>query len=161
MLVLSTLSPPSLPQGRLLSAYRAQIHSYLYLTSLVLAVPLSLALAYAAAPGRGVSFDTDFDLSSALKRAAGGGLAGALAMVLQVLLLMPMRTIMNYQYRYGGKVVDGAKKLYGDGGVRRYYAGMGAALYVAPLLPLSLSLSCPEQVCSSPRHTAHRASPTS
>ncbi|KAF8752842.1 CAAX prenyl protease N-terminal, five membrane helices [Rhizoctonia solani] len=42
-----------------------------------------------------------FDLKGALKRALGGGLSGAAAMVLQVLTLMPLRTIMNYQYRHG------------------------------------------------------------
>lgn len=52
-------------------------------------------------------------------------------MVIQVLSLMPMRTIMNYQYRYGGGMVSSAKKLYNDGGMKRYYAGLGAALYVA------------------------------
>lgn len=71
---------------------------------------------------------TSFDLPAALRRAAGGGLAGALAMVLQVLLLMPLRTVMNYQYRYGGKVGDGVRGMYREGGVKRYYAGMGAAL---------------------------------
>jgi hypothetical protein len=43
-----------------------------------------------------------------------------------------MRTIMNYQYRYGGGMVSSAKKLYNDGGMKRYYAGLGAALYVSP-----------------------------
>ncbi|CAE6486541.1 unnamed protein product, partial [Rhizoctonia solani] len=45
--------------------------------------------------------DVEFDLKGALKRALGGGLSGAAAMVLQVLTLMPLRTIMNYQYRHG------------------------------------------------------------
>jgi hypothetical protein len=49
-------------------------------------------------------------------------------MVIQVLSLMPMRTIMNYQYRYGGGMVSSAKKLYSDGGYKRYYAGLGPAL---------------------------------
>ena len=133
ILALTILSPPSLPLLPL-SPYRAQIHLYTHFTSLVLSIPLALSLALSAAPGRSVSFSTDFDLGSALERAAGGGLAGALAMVLQVLLLMPMRTVMNYQYRYGGSVRDGVGKLYADGGVRRYYAGMGAALYVLLLL---------------------------
>jgi hypothetical protein len=35
---------------------------------------------------------------------------------------------MNYQYRYGGGMVSSAKKLYNDGGMKRYYAGLGAAL---------------------------------
>lgn len=69
-----------------------------------------------------------FDLKGALKRALGGGLSGATAMVLQVLLLMPIRTIMNYQYRHGSSLGAATKTLYYDGGIRRYYAGMSAAL---------------------------------
>ncbi|KAJ1552189.1 hypothetical protein HK405_012308, partial [Cladochytrium tenue] len=43
----------------------------------------------------------NFDLDKALKRALGGGVSGAAAMVVQVFTLMPLRTVMNYQYRYG------------------------------------------------------------
>jgi hypothetical protein len=78
--------------------------------------------------GRGVSRSIDFDLGEALKKAAGGGLAGALAMILQVLTLMPLRTIMNYQYRYGGTLKESVRNLCHDGGYKRYYAGLGAAL---------------------------------
>jgi hypothetical protein len=81
-----------------------------------------------AVTGRGVSYENDFDLVRALKSAAGGGVAGAAAMIVQVLTLMPMRTIMNYQYRYGGGIKDAVRKLWRDGGFRRYYAGLGAAL---------------------------------
>jgi hypothetical protein len=70
-----------------------------------------------------------FDLKGALMRALGGGLSGAAAMVLQVLLLMPIRTIMNYQYRHGTSLTVATKTLYQDGGYGRYYAGMGAALF--------------------------------
>jgi hypothetical protein len=78
--------------------------------------------------GRGVSRSVDFDLAEALKKAGGGGLAGAIAMILQVLSLMPLRTIMNYQYRYGGSLKESVRNLYHDGGLPRYYAGLGAAL---------------------------------
>jgi hypothetical protein len=64
-----------------------------------------------------------------LKRALGGGLSGAAAMVLQVLLLMPIRTIMNYQYRHGTSLSVATKTLYEDGGLGRYYQGIGAALF--------------------------------
>lgn len=37
----------------------------------------------------------EFDWRGALKKAAGGGIAGAMAMVIQVLTLMPLRTIMK------------------------------------------------------------------
>ncbi|ORY68261.1 mitochondrial carrier domain-containing protein [Pseudomassariella vexata] len=76
--------------------------------------------------------DVEFDLKSALKRALGGGLSGAAAMVLQVLLLMPVRTIMNYQYRHGSSFTAATGTLYQDGGIRRYYQGIGAALIQGP-----------------------------
>jgi hypothetical protein len=72
---------------------------------------------------------SQFDLKGALKRALGGGLSGAAAMILQVLLLMPIRTIMNYQYRHGTSLTTATKTLYQDGGYGRYYAGMSAALF--------------------------------
>ncbi|KIJ40219.1 hypothetical protein M422DRAFT_75728 [Sphaerobolus stellatus SS14] len=77
--------------------------------------------------------DTDFDFKKALKGALGGGLSGAAAMVLQVLLLMPLRTIMNYQYRFGTSTTTATKILYADGGFGRYYQGLGAALIQGPV----------------------------
>ncbi|KAL2881075.1 hypothetical protein SGCOL_003734 [Colletotrichum sp. CLE4] len=77
--------------------------------------------------------DTNFDLKAALMRALGGGLSGAAAMVLQVLTLMPIRTIMNYQYRFGSGFREATRTLYEDGGVRRYYQGIGAALIQGPI----------------------------
>lgn len=35
---------------------------------------------------------------------------------------------MNYQYRFGTTFTAATKTLYRDGGVRRYYQGIGAAL---------------------------------
>jgi pantothenate kinase len=60
-------------------------------------------------------------------------LSGALAMVLQVLLLMPIRTIMNYQYRHGHSFTVATRTLYQDGGYFRYYQGMSAALVQGPV----------------------------
>ncbi|OWO98261.1 mitochondrial substrate carrier protein [Marssonina coronariae] len=77
--------------------------------------------------------DVKFDLKGALKRALGGGLSGAAAMVLQVLLLMPLRTIMNYQYRFGTSFTAATRTLRHDGGLGRYYQGMGAALVQGPV----------------------------
>lgn len=55
------------------------------------------------------------------------------AMVVQVCSLMPLRTCMNYQYRYGMSMTSALKTLYADGGIRRYYRGISAALVQAPL----------------------------
>ncbi|KAF8435501.1 mitochondrial carrier [Boletus edulis BED1] len=77
--------------------------------------------------------DVEFDLGTALKRALGGGLSGAAAMVLQVLALMPLRTVMNYQYRYGTTSTQAIKTLYEDGGWTRYYQGLTAALVQGPV----------------------------
>jgi hypothetical protein len=70
-------------------------------------------------------------------------------MVLQVLTLMvrppslllffrstypkPIRTIMNYQYRYGTTTAAAAKTLYRDGRFSRYYQGLSAALIQGPV----------------------------
>ncbi|KAH7915773.1 mitochondrial carrier [Hygrophoropsis aurantiaca] len=77
--------------------------------------------------------DVDFDLGKALKGALGGGLSGAAAMVLQVLTLMPLRTVMNYQYRYGLTTTQAIHTLYADGGWTRYYQGLLAALVQGPV----------------------------
>ncbi|KAJ6552089.1 mitochondrial carrier domain-containing protein [Mycena vulgaris] len=77
--------------------------------------------------------DVDFDLKKALMSALGGGLSGAAAMVIQVLTLMPLRTVMNYQYRYGSSMSQAIRTLYMDGGWTRYYQGMSAALIQGPV----------------------------
>lgn len=40
---------------------------------------------------------------------------------------------MNYQYRYGTSTTDALKTLYKDGGLRRFYRGVGPALIQGPL----------------------------
>jgi hypothetical protein len=40
----------------------------------------------------------------------------------------PLRTIMNYQYRFGTSFTSATQTLYETGGLRRYYQGIGAAL---------------------------------
>ncbi|KAK7047758.1 Multidrug resistance protein [Paramarasmius palmivorus] len=77
--------------------------------------------------------DLHFDFGKAFKSALGGGLSGAAAMVLQVLTLMPLRTVMNYQYRYGTSTTQAIRTLYRDGGWRRYYQGLGPALIQGPV----------------------------
>ena len=53
-----------------------------------------------------------------LKKAAGaamrGGIPGAIAMLLQVVLLMWLRTTINYQYRHGGTIEDSFNALYAE-----------------------------------------------
>lgn len=72
-------------------------------------------------------------LKKAGVRALGGGTAGAMAMALQVGSLMWMRTIMNYQYRYGTSFKQAASTLYKEGGIRRFYRGIAPALVQGPL----------------------------
>ena len=72
-------------------------------------------------------------LQKSLKRALGGGLAGSAAMIIQVTSLMWLRTTMNYQYRHGGTTREALKTLYNDGGIRRFYRGIGPALTIGPL----------------------------
>ncbi len=72
-------------------------------------------------------------LQKAGKRALGGGLSGAAAMGLQVGSLMWLRTTMNYQYRHGTSTSEALATLYRQGGVRRFYRGVGPALIQGPL----------------------------
>ncbi|KAJ3338626.1 hypothetical protein HDU83_008020 [Entophlyctis luteolus] len=79
------------------------------------------------------SHNSEFDLNKALKRALGGGVSGAAAMVVQVLTLMPLRTVMNYQYKFGMDTTTAIKALYKEGGFVRYYRGLGPALIQGPM----------------------------
>jgi len=72
-------------------------------------------------------------LKNAGKKALGGGLPGLVAMVLQVFMLMWMRTLINYQYRHGGGLADAAEKLWSEGGIGRFYQGLGPALLQGPI----------------------------
>ena len=72
-------------------------------------------------------------LKNAGKKALGGGIAGAMAMVLQVALLMWMRTVMNYQHANGLSTMEAISTLYAEGGLARLYQGWQAALLQAPI----------------------------
>merc|ERR1719454_2443856 len=72
-------------------------------------------------------------LIKARDRAVSGGVAGFAAQGGNVLSLMWMRTIMNYQYRYGGTFMEVTKKLYGEGSIPRFYRGLAPALFQAPV----------------------------
>lgn len=71
--------------------------------------------------------------SLAWKSALGGGIPGMAAMATQVTTLMWLRTVMNYQYRYGTTMKHALKTLYSQGGIRRLYAGYIPALVQGPL----------------------------
>lgn len=72
-------------------------------------------------------------MKNAAKKALGGGVAGALAMVVQVVALMWMRTTINYQHANGMSTLEAMAALYAAGGLARFYQGVGAALIQAPL----------------------------
>ena len=72
-------------------------------------------------------------LKRAGKKALGGGIAGAMAMVAQVALLMWMRTVMNYQHANGLSTMEAISTLYAEGGLARLYQGWQAALLQAPI----------------------------
>jgi len=72
-------------------------------------------------------------MTKASKKALSGGLAGMAAQAINVLALMWMRTIMNYQYRYGGSLQEVVKKLWAEGGVPRFYRGLAPGLIQAPV----------------------------
>ena len=66
------------------------------------------------------------------RKALGGGLPGAAAGVVQVFTLMWLRTTINYQCRYGSSFFRTLSILYKEGGIRRFYYGIGFALFHAP-----------------------------
>lgn len=68
------------------------------------------------------------------KSAVGGGIPGALAGAIQVLSLMWLRTIINYQCRYGTTFSQALRTLLHDGGIARLYCGVSFALIQAPLV---------------------------
>jgi len=69
----------------------------------------------------------------AIHKALGGGVPGAIAGVIQVLSLMWLRTVINYQYRYGSSFIQALTTLYGMGGIPRLYSGVSFALVQAPI----------------------------
>ena len=76
-------------------------------------------------------------LSEILKKAGrsgiGAGVSGGLAGIVQVLTLMWLRTVMNYQCRYGTSFKQALTLLFQEGGIPRFYRGLSFALIQAPL----------------------------
>ncbi len=87
--------------------------------------------------GAGVVAKNDMTLSQILAKAAkkglGGGIPGFVAGVIQVLTLMWLRTVVNYQCRYGTTFRQTLYHLFNDGGVPRFYRGISFALVQAPV----------------------------
>lgn len=72
-------------------------------------------------------------LQRCLKQAGKSGLPGAAAGVLQVLMFMWLRTVVNYQCRYGTSIFAAVAELYRQGGILRFYRGVSFALVANPL----------------------------
>ena len=91
----------------------------------------------AAASGTAVAatsaMPTQAIFEKAAKRALGGGISGFAAGIAQVILLMWLRTTMNYQYRNGGSTREALNALYEEGGIQRFYRGVSFALFQTPL----------------------------
>lgn len=66
-------------------------------------------------------------------RAFRGGIAGFAAGVVQVGSFMWLRTTMNYQYANGGSLGNAISTLYKEGGVGRFYRGVGFAIIQNPM----------------------------
>lgn len=62
-----------------------------------------------------------------------GGASGSIAMVLQVVLLMWLRTTVNYQYKHGVDAWTAFSRLYQEGGILRFYRGATLALLTGPI----------------------------
>ena len=94
--------------------------------------PAAAASGTAVAAATGV-MPTQAIFEKAAKRALGGGISGFAAGIAQVVLLMWLRTTMNYQYRNGGSTREALDALYEEGGIARFYRGISFALFQTPL----------------------------
>ena len=72
-------------------------------------------------------------VEKALAKAFRGGIPGAVSAVVQIILLMWLRTVTNYQYKHGGTMDGTIKKLYAEGGVMRFYQGWHVAAAQVPI----------------------------
>lgn len=91
-------------------------------------VSVPLEMSEAAAEGLMPMYEWHHAASEAFR----GGLAGLFTGILQVLAFMWLRAIMNHQYYHGGTLTSTARQLWAEGGIRRFYRGVGWALLCAP-----------------------------
>lgn len=70
---------------------------------------------------------------ASVKHAITGGIAGMIAGAIQVICLMWMRTVMNYQYFHGGTLWEAMKTMWAEGGIPRFYRGLSFALMQVPI----------------------------
>lgn len=70
---------------------------------------------------------------ASVKHAVTGGIAGMIAGGIQVICLMWMRTVMNYQYFHGGTLWEAMKTMWAEGGLPRFYRGLSFALLQVPI----------------------------
>ena len=75
----------------------------------------------------------DGTINNSFNNAIKSGISGASAMSIQVCSLMWLRTTVNYQYKTGYSLNNSFKTLYKEGGIRRFYRGIGPALIQGPL----------------------------
>ena len=71
-------------------------------------------------------------LENSMSKAFRGGISGSIAMGINVCTLMPLRTTVNYQYRYGTNMLESFKHLYKEGKILRFYRGFGFAIIQGP-----------------------------
>ena len=74
--------------------------------------------------GAGLHSGTHAALWDVGRKALIAGTSGAVAGLLEVPLLMWLRTVMNYQYRHGTPFFASLRQLYAEGGVARLYSGI-------------------------------------
>ena len=68
-----------------------------------------------------------------LIQAGREGISSAQAMVFNIIMLMWLQTVTNYQYRHGGSARNAISILWRQGGITRFYNGLGFALIQGPL----------------------------
>lgn len=76
----------------------------------------------------------DVERGAAFHRAWQGGLAGLVAGVAQVVVFMGFRTALNRQLYQGGSFHAAATGLWEEGGIARFYQGIGFAIVEVPLI---------------------------